>query len=399
MFVHLHNHFTGSYSDSALKIDEALQKAKAMGQDTIALTDHGELACPLAFAASCKKHGIKPIFGCELYFVENAQRCIDQNNPERFHLVALAKNRKGLRNLYALISDTWVLNSYKDQRGLADWVLLEKYHEGLIFLSGCYYNMVSQAVMRGGILAGSQVLQRFRDLAGKDFYVEIGRHGIPEEDKVNRGIMALVEQCRVTPVLTNDVHFQDPDDWLPYEVIMRTRHEKAMGFRVNSKEYWLRSEEEMRGLGFPEEYLAQSVHIAEQCELIEPIEPPQRAAGDGHPDIDMLLRRGEAAHLARIVTINEKTAREHAEKVLGPDDPRVPMVVKKITGLPRRSEPDPDRIVYTPGRSIKEVIPLKRYLGKIMTQWDEQACIKAGAVILPLTPSLFAEKLRKTIRK
>jgi DNA polymerase-3 subunit alpha len=398
MFVHLHCHFTGSYSDSALRIDAAVRRAKNLGQSALAITDHGELPCAVEFYDACRQHAVRPLFGAELYFVHDAQEAIQKNNNERFHLVAIARNQRGLANLYALLSDAWLLNSFKEKRGLVDWALLEKYHEGLLLLSGCFFNPIGQAIARQGMAAGEKLYRRFKDLFGDDFFLEIGRHGIIEEEKIHAGILELALAQNTVPVLTNDVHYLEPDDWLVHDVIMKTRFERMMEFSAQSRQYWLRSEQEMRALGFPAAYADLSAAIAGRCDEVLPC----AAAATPAPaltryDVDALIAAGEAAYLAQVVPIDAAMAEQHVVDVMGKDDPRFNEVVHEITGIPRRSEPDTERIVCIPGRQLKSVIPLKRSLGKIMTQWDEAACRRAGASILPVVVSSFAEKLKRML--
>ena len=400
MFAHLHCHFTGSYSDSVLRFDGALEKASADGQSAIALTDHGEIPCAYEFHDECRRKNLKPVFGAELYFVEDAQRCIEKNINERFHLVALVKTRAGLHNLYTMLSDSWVKNSYMERRGLVDWELLEKYHGGIVLLSGCFFNIIGQSVLRQGLDAGGKVLERFKDIFGGDFHIELGRHSVPEEEKVNAGLIELAARYDMKPVVTNDVHYLDAGDWLAHEVVMRTRFDRVNDFSANSREYFLKTESEMRSLGFPQDWLEESLAVAGSCEDILLERCPERYAEPGRtPDIDALMAAGEAAYLGKVVTIEEKTALRHATEVLGANHPDIRRIAAYIEGIPRSMQPDTEHIVLTPGRQIKEVIPLKRSLGKIITQWDEKSCRNAGALILPSASSPLAEKLKKLMRK
>lgn len=395
MFVHLHAHLTGSYSDSALKPEDAAAKAAADGQRALALTDHGELAVPYDFQSACRSHGIKPIYGAELYFVENAAECIERKKTDRYHLVALAKNRNGLRTLNRLLSDAWLDNCYQERRGLVDWKLLEKHHDDIILLSACYYNIVAQYATRRGVNRGVAVASRFRDIFGDDFHIEIGRHFIAEEDKVNANIITVAQQLGMTPVLTNDAHYLDEADWQTHDVIIKTRFEKATEYTASSRAFWMKTEAEMRSLGFPEEYLSAACRVAEKCEdfsLDEIVAQPAQRVKPA--EIDRLIAAGHAAYVSKMTIIDRATAERHVADAFKDNAHLHQDIVGKITGIPRRADPDNDHVAIVRDRPIKEVIALKRSMGKIVTQWDEDACRRAGADIVSTVPSTFAEKLK-----
>ncbi|MHB9155108.1 MAG: PHP domain-containing protein [Endomicrobiales bacterium] len=332
----LHCHFEGSYSDSALRFDEALKKIKALGQKAVALTDHGEILFAHRFEEACRANGIKPIFGAELYFVEDAAESIEKEANDRFHLVG-------------------------------------------------------QALARHGAEAGEKVLNRYRAIFGDDFHIEVGRHHIDEEEKINASLLALAKKFSLAPVLTNDVHYLDAGDWLAHDVIMKTRYDKVTEFVANSRHYWLKDPDEMAALGFPAAYLEQTEIIADQCEdlslsaLLKESVPLK-----GAPDAEALIASGKAAHVSRVVPIDAAAANRHVKDIFKEDKPAL---AARITGIPRRSEPDCERVAFVRDRPLKEVIPLKINRGKICTQWDEDSCRKAGALILPFRSSPFAAKL------
>jgi DNA polymerase-3 subunit alpha len=391
MFVNLHCHFTGSYSDSVLRIGPGVAKIAALGQPAVALTDHGEIPFAMEFRDACRRHNVKPLFGAELYFVDDARETIARRCNERFHLVVLAKDRTGLRNLFCLLSDAWTVNAYEDKRGLVDWALLEKYCAGLILLSGCFYNPIGQTFYRRGAAAAATVLRRFRDIFGADFHIEIARHCVPEEERIMAGLSRLAAVQGMVPVVTNDVHYQEPEDWLAHEVLMRTRYDYVIDFHAHSREYWLKSEDELRRLGLPERSLARTAEIAATCEDMSLPQVPRdvRMPLPDARETESLIERGLAAHPAVLRRIDRAAAERHVRDVLGAG-PDAGSVCRTIEGLPRASEPDTDHLVYAFGRPLKEFIPLKRSGGRIMTQWDRRACEQAGAAILPVTPALFA---------
>jgi len=388
MFVHLHCHYSGSYSDSVLRIPAAVEKVRRRGQKALALTDHGEIPCARLFQQECRRSGVKPLFGAEIYFVENARETIEKNDRERFHLVLLAKNPAGLKNLFCLLSDAWTVNSFEEKRGLVDWALLEKYREGLVVLSGCFYSLIGQTFYRQGKEAAAKILSRYRSIFGDDFFVEVARHGVKEEDRIVAGLIKVAGWQGITPVLTNDAHYLDPEDWNAHEVLMRTRYDHVIDFHAHSHEYWLKSEEEMRLLGFPEAYLEQTAAVADRCEplTLPRIEERKNIFMSDLSNPESLISSGRAAYLAKMNFIDGPTALRHVRETLGAGEPDEENVARRIVGLPRSSEPDTEHIVYAFGKPLKEFVPLKRAAGKIMTQWDKEACEQAGAIVLARCP-------------
>lgn len=264
-FVHLHNHFWGSYSDSVLSIPEGLERAATLGYRAMAITDHGELAFAPQFYHSCREGGLNPLLGCECHFVRDARDHILRGDGSRNHLILIAKDMGGYRNLVRLASDAWLNNCFKGSRGLVDWALLEKYHEGIVCLSGCYYGSFPLTLIREGREAGERELRRYLDLFGDDFHPEMSNLGFPEQEISNAAIIELAPGYGLRPVVTNDVHYPYPEDWLAHDIIAKSRFGTVSDFSVVTRSIWLKSVGEMRGLGFDARYLANTVGVAEKC--------------------------------------------------------------------------------------------------------------------------------------
>ena len=264
-FIHLHNHFWGSYSDSVLSVNEGLDRAAALGLTAMAITDHGELAFVPAFYRACLERGLNPLLGCECYFVDSARDAIERNDERRNHLILLAKDARGYRNLVSLTSEAWLNNCFRGARGLVDWALLEKYHRGLICLSGCYYGSFPLKTIREGPAAGERELRRYLDIFGGDFYPEMSRLGFAEQEISNAAIIDLAPRYGLKPVVTNDVHYPYPEDWLAHDIIAKSRFGTVSDFSVATKSIWLKSLAEMRELGFEEKYLRNTTGVAEKC--------------------------------------------------------------------------------------------------------------------------------------
>ncbi len=276
-FTHLHNHFWGSYSDSALSIDEGLDRAAELGMTAMAITDHGELAFVPAFHRACVERGMNPLLGCECYFVDSARDAIERNDERRNHLILLAKDARGYRNLVSLTSEAWLNNCFRGARGLVDWELLGKYHEGLICLSGCYYGSFPLKIIRESPAAGERELRRYLDIFGGDFYPEMSRLGFAEQEISNSAIIGLAPRYGLKPVVTNDVHYPYAEDWIAHDIIAKSRFGKVNDFSVGTKSIWLKSPAEMRELGFEEKHLRNTIGVAEKCAVRLPagtVSPP-----------------------------------------------------------------------------------------------------------------------------
>ena len=159
------------------------------------------------FTDTCLKNGVKPIIGVEIYFVDDAKKSIGAKNNSRYHFLLFAKNETGYKNLVSLVSESWLENNYNEKRGLVDWNLLEKYHEGLIGSTARLFNQISQTYIKNNIESAEKIFLRYKEIFGKDFYVEIGKHGIDDEEISNKGLIELARKYDVKPIATNDVVF------------------------------------------------------------------------------------------------------------------------------------------------------------------------------------------------
>ncbi|MFH0948693.1 MAG: PHP domain-containing protein [Elusimicrobiota bacterium] len=391
MFSHLHNHFIGSFSDSALRIDEAVKKAKSLGQNAIAMTEHGEMPFMYEFSDACKKYSVKPIFGVEVYFVNDAQKSIEKKDKSRFHFLLFAKNDIGYKNLVTLVSDSWLFNNYYEQRGLVDWKLLEKYHEGLIASSACFFNQASQSYIKSGFADAEKIFVKYKEIFGNDFYVEIAKHGITDEEISNKGLLELAKKYDVKPIATNDVHYVEIDDWLAHDIIIKTRFGKISSFKTDSHHFWLKSEKEMSDAGMPQEFLDNTQEIVDKIEFV--LKDFEQVLYEDVESEDVEIEKGNAAYLSELEFIESSKAIYYAENIIGKNHPDVAHYAERITGIPRRNKQNPNKIVHL--IDIKEKIPLKVSLGKIITQFTEDSCCRAGASIQPLIRSTLAEALQK----
>lgn len=204
-FISLHNHSDYSLLDGACKVRDLVQQAAEFGMPAVALTDHGALFGAIEFYKAAKEAGIKPIIGAELYICKDRFDRTTRMSEGTNHLVLLAKNETGWRNLVTLSSLGYTEGYYYRPR--IDHALLRKHAEGLIALSACWKGEVAQHVRAGDLESATERAAWYRDLFGEDFYIEIQRHLMEGEDDVNRGLITVAERLEIPVVATNDTHY------------------------------------------------------------------------------------------------------------------------------------------------------------------------------------------------
>jgi DNA polymerase-3 subunit alpha len=239
-FSHLHVHSTYSTLDGMCKIEELVSEAKRLGQPAIALTDHGSTSGLWQFQKECNKQGIKPILGTEFYY----QRENDDGNG---HLVVLAKNNTGLRNIFKLQEYAYVNNFYRKPR--INWDKLIEYKEGLVVLSACLASTFCQYLMENSYQEAMNWAIKFQKEFGEDFYLEIQPNQMIEQWEVNKHTIGIANKLGINVVATNDVHYVYKDDHYPHEVLLAMQTKKKMSdekrFKFETKDFWLRSKDEM----------------------------------------------------------------------------------------------------------------------------------------------------------
>ncbi len=269
-FVHLHVHTEYSLLDGACRLDRLCSVAKERGQNAIAITDHGNLFGAVDFYKAAKKHGIKPIIGCEVYVAARTRfdkvHGVDSN---RHHLVLLCENETGYKNLIKLVSSAWVDGFYTKPR--IDRELLEKHHEGLIALSACLAGEIPKLIFNSEYLKAKETALWYSNLFGKDhYYLEMQNHGIPEQAIVNDSLKTLSVETGIPLVATNDVHYVDREDAHTQKILIciATNHtiDEENSIEFTSDNFYLKTEDEMRAL-FPNsaDAIENTQKIADMC--------------------------------------------------------------------------------------------------------------------------------------
>lgn len=250
-FVHLHTHTEYSLLDGMSKVTELVKHAKELGMESLAITDHGSMFGVVKFSKECKKNGIKPIIGCEVYTAERTMydKTADVDRAIG-HLVLLCKNKTGYQNLIKLVSRAYTEGFYYKPR--TDMDELRTYSEGLICLSACLAGKVQRLIIQDKYDEAKKHALELKEIFGEDFYLELQDHGQEEDKKSIEGLMRLSKEIDVPLVATNDAHYIKKEDAKAHELLLCMQTKNTMNdanrFKFNGPEYYLKTNEEMREL-------------------------------------------------------------------------------------------------------------------------------------------------------
>ena len=304
-FVHLHCHTEYSLLDGANKVDKLFDRIKHLKQPAVAMTDHGNMFGAVEFYREAVSHGIKPIIGCEIYVAPTSRferKGVDRGPKEyNNHLILLAMNREGYRNLCKLVSLGYMEGFYYKPR--IDKELLKELNGGLIALSACLQGEVSQAFSAGNSDKAKAAAEAYLSIFGDRYYLEIQDNKLAEQEKVNRLIVELAKDLSVPLVATNDCHYGERDDYQAHDVLLcvqtgKTVHEHNR-LKLETEELYLKSADEMsRGFQYCPEAVERTLEIAERCNLelefgkyhFPTFTPPKEVGLDDY--LDELARAG-----------------------------------------------------------------------------------------------------------
>ncbi|HIS98733.1 MAG TPA: DNA polymerase III subunit alpha [Candidatus Faecaligallichristensenella faecipullorum] len=299
MFAHLHLHTEYSLLDGACRIEPLLDKVQRLGMDSCAITDHGVMYGVVDFYKAAKQRGIHPVIGCEVYVCENME---DKQAREYSHLILLCENQEGYQNLMKLVSEAFIRGFYYKPR--VDYALLKRHSRGLIALSACLSGDIPKLLLDGREEDARRMARRYLDIFGPDnFFIELQDHGLDDDKRLLPRLIRLAREMDLPMVATNDVHYLDREDADTQEILMCIQTGKTLDdperMRMETREMFLKSEEEMRAL-FPNlpEALENSEKIAQRCRVafdfsqIHLPRYPLEAGQDAYEYLESLCRAG-----------------------------------------------------------------------------------------------------------
>ena len=271
-FTHLHLHTQYSLLDGAIRLDELFPKALSLGMKQVAMTDHGNLFGALDFYQKARAHGVKPILGCETYVAEDR---FDRTERRSHHLVLLAKNLPGWKNLAYLNSMAFLEGFYYNPR--IDRKILREHSEGLVGLSACLGGAVSRAILYSSMEKAEEVAREYDSILGRgNYFLEVQANGLPDQEKVNAGIIEISKRTGIPIIATNDCHYLERRDARAHEILMcvgqKTTVNDSKRMQHPTDAYYLRSPEEMNVLfkDLPEA-LENAERIGEMCNVELPL--------------------------------------------------------------------------------------------------------------------------------
>ena len=270
-FVHLHVHTQYSLLDGAARIPELVRRAKSLGQDALAITDHGVMYGVIDFYRACEKEGIKPILGMEAYVAPRSRFDRDGSQDREYaHLILLAKNETGYKNLMLLSSEAFLHGFYYKPR--IDYDLLAEHAEGLVCLSACLAGDIPQLLLKNRYDDAKALAARLQSIFHGDFYIELQNHGIPEQQQVLPGLRRIAKELSIKTVATNDIHYVERGDAEAQDVLLCIQTQRFVDetnrMRMQADEFFVKSEEEMR-LALPDDAdaIANTREIADKCNV------------------------------------------------------------------------------------------------------------------------------------
>jgi DNA polymerase-3 subunit alpha len=269
MFSHLHVHTEYSLLDGMCRIPQLVERAREMGMDSLAITDHGVMYGAIEFYLTASEAGIKPIIGCEVYLAPNSRFGRDASDKKNYHLILLARNQTGYRNLIQLTTKANLEGFYYKPR--MDKELLEQHHQGLIALSACIAGEVPRLILEGRLEEAKQAALWYKQTFG-DFYLEIQRHPIAELEQINQALMSMSDELDIPLVATNDVHYINREDASSHDLLMCIGTNSSIyddkRLKMAGDFYYLKSPQEMAELyeDIPQA-LENTERIADMCNL------------------------------------------------------------------------------------------------------------------------------------
>ena len=272
-FTHLHVHTGYSLLDGSARIPELVKRAKELGMDSLAITDHGVMYGAIDFYKECKKQGIKPIIGCEVYVAPNSRfdRETGSEDERYYHLILLAETNQGYSNLSKIVTRGFTEGYYYKPR--VDKEVLREFHEGIICTSACLQGEVAFYLRKGFYDKAREAALSYVEIFGRDnFFLELQDHDMDEDQVVNSGLMRLSKDIDIPLICTNDSHYIYKDDWKAHDILLCIQTGKKVAdrdrMRYGEGQYYLKSPEEMlEKFTYAREALENTHKIAERCNV------------------------------------------------------------------------------------------------------------------------------------
>ena len=298
-FVHLHNHTHYSLLDGLTKIDELVAKAKSDGADALAITDHGSMYGVVEFYQKCKKAGLKPIIGVETYLAPNLMSDkVSKSDEKNYHLLLLAKNIEGYKNLIKLVSVAHLEGYYYKPR--IDWPTLTRHHEGLIASTACLGGEIAQLILTGQLAKAKKRILEYKELFGPgNFYLEVQDHpDLEGQAETNEQMIKFSRELGVPLLATNDIHYLDKEDYDVQDVLLCLQTKKKKGdkdrMEMHGTDFYYKSAKEMTdAFRAVPEAVENTLKVAEACNLdleFGNIHLPQFIVPDGSDENDYLRK-------------------------------------------------------------------------------------------------------------
>ncbi|HTW45553.1 MAG TPA: DNA polymerase III subunit alpha [Acidobacteriaceae bacterium] len=301
-FTHLHLHTDYSLLDGACDVEKLVDRVSSIGQKAVAITDHGNIYGAVHFFEAAKKKGIKPILGCELYICKREDHRADPQGDDYNHLLVLAENEEGYRNLVRITSEASLHGFYRKPRVSKKY--LAEHAEGLIGFSGCLAGELCEHLMAGRYEAARQTAGQYQDIFGRgNFFLEIQDQGLELEKKIHGDLFRLEKELEIPLVATNDSHYLCEDDSHAHEVLLCVQTAGSIHdpkrFKFDSDQFYVKSAAEMEKLfAHAPEVVSRTMQFAERCSLkLNKVENPfpEFAVPEGHTIdsyFEMICRKG-----------------------------------------------------------------------------------------------------------
>jgi DNA polymerase-3 subunit alpha len=316
-FVHLHVHTEYSLLDVANRIKDLINRTKELNMDTIAITDHGAMFGVINFYKEAMKNGIKPILGCEIYISRGKYTQKDPKGREQYHLILLAENNEGLKNLMKIVSEGYVNGFYYRPR--VDKDVLRKYSKGIIALSACLAGEIPQNLLEGDFQRARKIALEYRDIFGENnFFLELQDHGMREEKLVDEEIINLSRETGIPLVATNDAHYLKREDAKIHDVLLCIQTGKKVDdedrMKFPTDEFYIKSYDEMKEIfGNVEEALDNTVKIGKRCNVtldFGHLHLPRYDVPKGYTNVEYLRKLAEEGLKKRYGQIDENIKKE-----------------------------------------------------------------------------------------